>query len=167
MRGLLTVLAGVVAAGGLLFGGFVLAFRTKFRPVQDRVRRMNRRVLNPRQLRTAGTVGASASVVRHVGRRSGTPYRTPVVVIPDGNAFVVELPYGPTTDWVRNVLAAGRATVEHEGRTVPVARPEVVRATSVARLFPGKQGRTQRMFGITEVLRLHPETSPSHAGPAG
>lgn len=71
------ILIGTGAVGGLLWLGFVVAFGTRFRPVQDRIRRLNRALLNPRQLRTAGQPGASASAIDHVGRTGGRPYRTP------------------------------------------------------------------------------------------
>lgn len=148
------VLAGgvLVAAGGVLTVGFMWSFRTKFRPVQDAIRRMNRAVLNPRQLRAAGQPGAHASVVNHVGRTSGTRYRTPVVAVPTDDGFVIALPYGPGTDWVRNVVAAGSATIEHDGRTMPVERAELVPADDVNPLFPDREQHIHRRFGVTDFL---------------
>lgn len=150
------VLAGVAlaAVGGILMVGFTWSFRARFRPVQDAIRRMNRVVLNPRQLRTAGRPGAYASIVEHVGRTSGSRYRTPVVAVPTDDGFVIALPYGPGTDWARNVLAAGSATIEHEGHTTPVERPEVVPAQTVDALFPVREQRTHRRFGVTDFLLL-------------
>ncbi|MGZ4612806.1 MAG: hypothetical protein ACXV1K_06490 [Kineosporiaceae bacterium] len=51
-------------------------------------------------MRTAGSPGAYASVVRHVGRTSGRRYETPVVPVATDGGFVVPLPYGPGTDWL-------------------------------------------------------------------
>ena len=60
------------------------------------------------------------SLVRHVGRRSGTTYETPVILarVPEG--FVAELTYGPDVDWYKNVTAAGHCTVLHHGREYEV-----------------------------------------------
>ena len=142
----------LVVAGGLLFVGFTWSFRTKFRPVQNAVRRLNRAVFNRIQLRTAGRPGAYASVVHHVGRRSGARYRTPVVALPVDDGFVVALPYGPRADWVRNVFAAGSAVVEHGGRSVSVGRPELLAADEANPLFPAKEQRTHQRFGVTDFL---------------
>ena len=46
-------------------------------------------------------------VVVHRGRRSGRRYRTPVNVFATADGYRFALTYGPDTDWVRNVLAAG------------------------------------------------------------
>src|SRR5687767_8959102 len=56
---------GAVAADATVF---LVGMRTKSPAVVDRVRRFNRAVTNPRVLRSAGSPGASASVIRHVGR---------------------------------------------------------------------------------------------------
>ena len=55
------------------------------------------------------------SLVRHVGRRSGRTYETPLLLARDGPDFVAELTYGPGADWYRNVVAAGGCVVVHRG----------------------------------------------------
>ena len=45
--------------------------------------------------------------MRHVGRKSGKQYETPIIVQPTAGGFVIELTYGPGVDWYRNVRAAG------------------------------------------------------------
>lgn len=148
------VLGGLATAGAVGWLGFLVAFRTRFAPVQDRIRRMNRRVVNPRQLETAGRPGAYASVVHHVGRTSGRDYATPVVAVPTDAGFVVALPYGPGADWVRNVIAAGGARVDHEGRHVAVARPRLVPPDEGNPHFPAKEQRMHRLYGVREFLRV-------------
>lgn len=153
----LQVLAGLAAVGAVLAVVFVVSFRTKFAPVQDRIRHVNRRFTNPRVLsKDAGRPGAYASVVNHHGRHSGAPYRTPVVVQPAGDGtYVVALPYGPGADWVRNVLAAGSATIQHEGRTIAVNRPGLVTAEVGNPHFLPKDQRAHRRFGVSDFLVLH------------
>jgi deazaflavin-dependent oxidoreductase (nitroreductase family) len=150
------IAGGLIAVGGGLWLAFTLSFRMGFRPVLDAIRRMNRRVTNPRQLRTAGQPGAYASVVHHVGRVSGREHRTPVVAVPADDGFAIALPYGPGADWVRNVLAAGTATLEHEGRSIPVGRPELVPTPDADPFFPPKERRLHRLYNLEHVLRLHP-----------
>ena len=66
------------------------------------------------------------AVVTHVGRRSGTVRRTPVNLFRAGDRYVVALTYGPDSQWVQNVLAAGGCEVETRGRRLRLAEPEVV-----------------------------------------
>lgn len=65
------------------------------------MRTFNKYVLNPPMRLPAGRKHWYASVIRHIGRRSGKAYATPVVAerVPDG--FVIPLPYGADVDWLR------------------------------------------------------------------
>jgi deazaflavin-dependent oxidoreductase (nitroreductase family) len=66
-------------------------------------------------------------VVVHQGRRSGREYRTPVNVFSVPGGFVIALTYGPQTDWVKNVLAAGGCRIETRGRSFECVEPRVYR----------------------------------------
>ena len=154
VRRTLSVL-GVVIGGIVAFAGFIfVAMRTKSPPLLNAVRSFNRTFTNRLQRRYAGKPGAYASVIRHQGRRSGRTYETPIVPFATDDGFVVSLPYGPTADWVRNVLAMRSAELVHEGRTLTVDRPEVVPVAKVQALFPSSEQRTQRLFRIEHCLVL-------------
>jgi hypothetical protein len=72
-------LVGAVSLGlGAVAVAVMLGMRARYRPLLDAVRRFNRAVSNPRQMQSAGTPGAYASVTRHTGRTSGRPYATPI-----------------------------------------------------------------------------------------
>jgi len=154
MRTLLQILGGLGLLGLLALVAFTLSFRTRFRPVQDAIRRFNRDVTNPRQLETAGRAGAWASVVHHVGRTSGTAYRTPVVAVEVDDGFLFALPYGPGADWVRNVLTAGSATLEHEGRTVTMNHPMIVERARAHPFFARRERLLHRLYGVDEFLHV-------------
>ncbi|MDT0165771.1 nitroreductase family deazaflavin-dependent oxidoreductase [Actinotalea sp. AC32] len=79
-----------------------------------RLLRLLGRTLNPWTLRAA-RAGRGFALVRHVGRRSGRTYETPLVLAPVPGGFVAELTYGPRVDWYRNVVAAGRCVVVVRG----------------------------------------------------
>lgn len=166
------VVVGVVA---LLLVVIVIAFllgmRRKSPLVLRTVRRFNRAVMNPRQLRTAGTLGAYASVIRHVGRTSGRPYETPVGAFASDDGFVIALPYGSDPDWLKNVMAAGTATLVHEGSSHQVDRPELITTTAAAPYLPDKELRNLNRFAVDQCLRLRTadtERAPAHAaGAAG
>jgi deazaflavin-dependent oxidoreductase (nitroreductase family) len=157
------VIVGVVGVIAILGGVWFWGMRTKAAPVLDLQRRINRKVFNPRQMRTAGQPGAYAGVVRHVGRRTGAAYETPVVPFPTGDGFVIVLPYGTRPDWVRNVLAAGSAVVVHEGRTCEVTAPEVTAVEAAPCAFPEAERRGMRRFGNTECLVVRAVEHPGVA----
>ena len=62
-------------------------------------------------------------IVEHVGRRSGRHYRTPVNVFRHGDRYVFALTYGPGSQWVSNVVAAGGCTLVIRGRRVALTNP--------------------------------------------
>jgi deazaflavin-dependent oxidoreductase (nitroreductase family) len=123
-------------------------------PALDVIRRMNRSVTNPRVMRTAGTPETQTSVIEHVGRVSGRTYQTPVEIIDSPTGLLIALPYGTRADWVRNVLAAGSATVVTQGRRIGVGRPSIVATADVADLIPKRTMRMLRLFGVGQFLHL-------------
>ena len=152
-RTILRFLGGVVIAVGALAVVFVVGMRSKSPVVLNGVRRASRK-MKPVVLKTAGAPGASASVVRHVGRTSGTAYETPVVAVATEGGFVIALPYGPNTDWLKNVLASGSATIVHEGGDHTVDQPEIIDLADATSLFsPGDQ-RAHRLFAVDQGLRV-------------
>jgi deazaflavin-dependent oxidoreductase (nitroreductase family) len=156
-----TVLGGVVLGVAALVVAWLLGMRNKGSVVVSAQRRFNRAVINPRQLRTAGTPGSETAVIRHTGRMSGRSYDTPVGAEPTDDGFVVALVYGPRSDWLKNVLASGSATVVHQGLSFPVERPEVVPFDSVAHHF--SDARAIRAFGVTQAVLLH-KAAADHSG---
>jgi deazaflavin-dependent oxidoreductase (nitroreductase family) len=149
----------VAAATALIVG-----IRTKYPPVVSLVRRLARDTGNPRVLKTAGTPGGPASIIMHTGRVSGKSFRTPVTPRATGDGFVIALPYGSDSDWVKNVLAAGSASLVHEGQTYALQRPEVIPVSEAAADFGTREGRFLRLFGVQECLRLHRVEAVDSAG---
>jgi deazaflavin-dependent oxidoreductase (nitroreductase family) len=100
--------------------------------------RFNRRVANPFVRLIAGRLSPFA-IVNHTGRISGRAYRTPVLGFAKSGSLVIVLMYGARSDWVRNVVAAGAATVTRVGRSEAYVEPRMVghdEATgSVPRIF--------------------------------
>ena len=76
------------------------------------------------------------SLVRHVGRKSGRTYETPVILarVPDG--FIAELTYGAQVNWYRNSVAAGGCVVLQRRRQYDVIRIEPCSAEEGRAAFP-------------------------------
>lgn len=143
----------VLFAVGVIGVVFVAGMRAKSPLVLNAVRRSGRATKGV-VLKSSGTPGGIASIVRHVGRTSGRPYETPVQAVPTAEGFVIALPYGPNTDWLKNVLVRGSATIVHEGDTYLVDRPEIVPTSVAAPLFAPKDQRTHRLFRVEQCLLL-------------
>src|SRR5689334_12557137 len=94
-------------------------------PLPRTVARLNRRATN-RVLRPLAAYLPGFGVVVHRGRKTGRVYRTPVNVFARPGGCVVALTYGPESEWVRNVLAAGGCELRLGGRTLPFSRPRLV-----------------------------------------
>ncbi len=108
-------------------------------PLPAGLARFNRRVTNPIARRFAGRIPPFGIVV-HTGRRTGRRYESPVWVFRAGNGFVIALTYGERSEWVRNVLAAGRCELVTRGTGVAASNPRVV-------------GPIEGLLGIPRILR--------------
>jgi len=96
------------------------------------------------------------AAVEHRGRRSGRTYTTPVAIAastPD--SLYIGLPWGPGTDWVRNLLAAGGGTVRWKGVSYAVSEPTIVgsaEAVAAAKTLPRLM---MSRWKLEHFLRLH------------
>jgi deazaflavin-dependent oxidoreductase (nitroreductase family) len=111
-------------------------------------------VINPRMVRAIERRRSSFGVVHHSGRRSGRAYHTPVDVGRTPSGVLVPLPYGPETDWCRNVLAAGRCTLTVDGEEVALTAPEVLLPVVAEAQLPTGKLREWRRDGIAHYLSL-------------
>ncbi len=102
-------------------------------PLPAALARFNRHVTN-RVTRLLVGHGDFAEL-EHVGRRSGRTYRIPINAFRDGDVVTIALTYGPRTDWLRNVRAAGGARMLLRGQLLTLGAPcEVPTATGMARM---------------------------------
>ena len=149
------VLQFVLPYGMLLLGLVFAFFRLQaIEPVTEVTRVFNRRVGNPAMMRLAGRRYWFAGVIRHRGRRSGRKYATPVWAVPTTDGFLIALPFGEGVDWLKNVRAAGRATVGARGETWSVAEPEVLDREAARSLLPWHARLLFDLAGIGRYLML-------------
>lgn len=123
-------------------------------PLRDAVRDFNKHVLNPLLLHVAGRKHFYASVIRHTGRITGKQYATPVVANGIADGYLIPLPYGTGVDWLRNVLAAKRASVTSGGETHDVTDPQVLDARDVIGQLPVQRQRVYARLGIDKFLKV-------------
>ena len=110
---------------------------------------INKRVFNPRAI-----AGGRWPVLTHVGRTSGTTYRTPLDAHPVDGGYLFVLVYGSGSDWVQNVLAAGSARLRVDGRDLDLTAPRLVERDEALHALPDGAPRPPRILRITEFLRM-------------
>src|ERR671912_403000 len=69
--------------------------------------------------------------------------------------------FGEGADWLKNVLAAGRATIETRGETWAVAEPEVIERETAWPLLPRRARLLFGLAGIERYLKLRRLSEPS------
>lgn len=124
----------------------IVAWRSHYQPALDVLRRYHKITDRPAALRKAAEKG-KVTLVHHTGRRSGREYVTPVWGVRVGQTFLIHLPYGTNVDWCRNVMAAGRCTLEHAGARCDAVAPAIVPATEARPQLPPAVRRMQRLIG--------------------
>ena len=92
-------------------------------------------------------------ILTHVGRKSGTVYRTPLNVFRAPDGFLIALTYGRESEWVRNVIATGGCKLETRGKTYHLSAPNVVHDPTRQR-FPIPVRLVLRVVGADEYMEL-------------
>ena len=91
---------------------------------------------NPLTRRIARSSFGPFAIVRHIGRRSGKQYETPIIVQPVEDGFIFELTYGPEVDWYKNMQAAGGCTLVWHGKEYVIDRIEPIDTETGMAAFP-------------------------------
>jgi len=117
------------------------------------------KMLNPLIVKLAGRRHFHmAAQIRHVGRRSGRTYTTPVSARRSGDMVVIALTFGNQSDWSRNVRSAGGGSIRIEGQDYHVTQPEFISRQEAKPLvqaaFSPLERAGFRMLGIKQVMLL-------------
>ncbi|MDM4761972.1 nitroreductase family deazaflavin-dependent oxidoreductase [Galbitalea sp. SE-J8] len=114
-----------------------------------------KRTLNHATLASARRGRGRFSIVRHVGRRSGREFETPIIVAPVADGFVAELTYGPGVNWYRNIVAAGRCEVVFHGEDIAIDRIERMPTDAGRAAFPPLERRVLALLRRDQFIHLH------------
>jgi deazaflavin-dependent oxidoreductase (nitroreductase family) len=121
-------------------------------PIPKAVGRWNKAGLNRVTKRIAPWMPGFGVVV-HRGRRSGKEYQTPVNVFATDDGYVLALTYGPDTDWVKNVMAAGGCELRTGGRVVRLTAPRLFHDETRRDIRPLER-QVLRVIGVADFLSL-------------
>ncbi|CAM4090613.1 deazaflavin-dependent oxidoreductase, nitroreductase family [Mycobacterium basiliense] len=122
-------------------------------PVPRWVAQANKNSLN-RLTRFIAPWAPGWAVVIHRGRKSGRVFRTPLWAFRRHNGFVIALTYGPDSDWVKNVLAAGGCELDARRRHYQLGNPTIFRDEDATDMPPFIRFMLRRVLKAPEFLRL-------------
>ena len=105
------------------------------------------------RLGLAGGRRSAWAIIEHVGRTSGTVYRTPVFARRQDDEVFIPLPYGDDVDWVKNVRAAGHTRLQWHETLYELDEPAVLDASENPMLAPRVTAALDRLG--RRYLRLH------------
>jgi deazaflavin-dependent oxidoreductase (nitroreductase family) len=119
-------------------------------PIPRGVAKFNRVGLN-RLTRYVVPHAPGFGLLVHRGRKSGREFRTPVNVFAHDGGWRIALTYGPDSDWVKNVLAAGGAGIVVRGRERRLTDPRLVTDDTLAGM-PAPVKLVLRRIGVNQFV---------------
>ncbi len=118
------------------------------------LRQIAKHVINPVTKTFAGRSNTPFVLVRHVGRRSGRQYETPIIAIKKAGWFLIELTYGENVDWYRNVKAAGGCVIVWHGQPFTINAITPISTAEGYREFPQPFNVALRLMNRRDFVRL-------------
>lgn len=118
-------------------------------PIPMWVAKVNKRVFNPMEIKRG-----VRPVLTHVGRSSGKTYHTPLDAHPVDGGYIFIVNYGSKSDWVQNILAAGAATLQVDGREFELVSPRVVTKDVAWQQLSATTKAPPGFMNVTEYLRM-------------
>jgi deazaflavin-dependent oxidoreductase (nitroreductase family) len=112
----------------------------------DWIDRLQLKYMNPIMRRVARFLPTFV-VLKHRGRKSGKPYQTVVNAYRKGNVVAVLLGHG-NADWVKNVVAPGKADLQGRRRDVHIVSVRVLPAGGDGEGLPAIARLGLRRMGV-------------------
>jgi hypothetical protein len=81
-------------------------------------------------------------------------YVTPLIAQRVDDGFVIPLTYGDRADWVKNVIADGRAQIRHQGIVYAVDNPVMLNEQTALPMLSPFLRVPVRWFGMKRFLHL-------------
>jgi deazaflavin-dependent oxidoreductase (nitroreductase family) len=125
--------------------------------IRERFLWLLKNTLNRATSRAARAGRGPFSLIRHVGRRSGKTYETPVILAKVPEGFVAELTYGQGVNWYRNIVAAGGCVVVFRRSEYRIDRIEPCSAERGRSAYPTPFRQVLKATGRREFRLLHLE----------
>src|SRR5581483_1696361 len=120
----------------------------------NRMRYVAKNVINRLTIRNAGSAKSPFAILRHVGRRSGKSFETPIMVAPLGEDFVLALTYGSKVDWYRNLQANGKGTLTWHGKAYSIEKLGTLDRNTGLSVHPLRERVILRILNIQNFVRV-------------
>ncbi len=118
-------------------------------PLPRWLAQVNKRTFNRWELKRG-----KRPVLIHQGRRSGNTHETPLDAHEVEGGFIFIANYGTRSDWVRNILASGRATLRLPDRAVELTRPRIISGKEAWKQMPPDAEPLPGYLNIDDYLRM-------------
>ena len=122
--------------------------------VPDRMRYVAKHVINRLTVSNAGSARSPFALLRHVGRRSGKAFETPMMVRPLGEDVVLARTDGPKVDWYRNIQATGKGTLLWHGKAYTIEKMESLDRSIALLAFHKYEQIILRMLDVQYFVRM-------------
>lgn len=114
---------------------------------------INKRVFNKMALKRGNW-----PVITHVGRSSGKVYHTPLDAHPVDGGYIFILVYGSGSDWVKNVIASGSATLKVDEEEIELVSPKLVDKAVAFERMPVGTKAPPSFLNVNEFLQMDVKT---------
>jgi deazaflavin-dependent oxidoreductase (nitroreductase family) len=115
-------------------------------------------VVNPLMRNFAHSSHGPFALLRHVGRKSGKQYETPIMAWPVEGGFVIVLTYGPNVDWLRNLQSAGQGSLRWHKQEYLLQNPAFVDAKTALGALPPFIKLVLKLNGAQHFVRIPDQT---------
>ena len=119
-----------------------------------RLRTFVKHFVNPVLRNLARSSCGPFALLRHVGRRSGKQYETPLMVWRVEGGFVIVLTYSRHVDWLRNLLAAGQGSLRWHKREYALQKPIFIDAKAALPALPPLIKHVLRLRSVHEFVKI-------------
>ena len=118
-------------------------------PLPRWLAQINKRVFNRWELKRG-----VRPVLIHIGRTSGGTYETPLDAHRVDGGYIFICNYGSRSDWVKNIVASGTATLRIDGEEIDLVAPRLITAEEAIGQLPAGTKTPPRSMNVTEFLRM-------------
>ena len=122
--------------------------------IPSRIRYFNKKFTNRLMIKIAGRPHSPIALIRHLGRKTGSCYETPIIAEKDENHFIFALTYGKDVDWFRNILAHKSGELLWKGRWYRLENPQPLDARAGSKAFAQPMGAILCVINIQDYFSM-------------
>lgn len=128
--------------------------------IPSSIRYFNKRYTNRLMIKIAGKTHSPIALIRHIGRKTGIRYDTPIIAQKEAGYFVFALTYGKEVDWYRNIMGSKTGELLWRGKWYSLENPQPLNATHASGMFAQPMRAILRIINLQDyiVMTINDET---------